>query len=122
MDAKPFGATFVWQHSVASGYLAGPGLHERLLDIGCEELPPAARRAPLGLAFAVRDRPTGFAPEVLLTALRADDGWRLGEQLSDLTELVRDVQRIDPRSGLISLHEPVHERVEAGKRFFHRRR
>ena len=119
MDAKPFGATFAWQHSVASGCLAGPGLHERLLDIGCEELPPAARRAPLGLAFAVRDRPTGFTPVVLLTALRADDGRRLGKQLPDLAQFVRDVQRIDPRSRLIGLDEAVHERVEARKRFFH---
>src|SRR4030081_1229731 len=58
--------------------LAGAGLHERLLYVRGEELAPSARRTFLGLALAVRDGPAGFAPEMLLPALRAYDGGRLG--------------------------------------------
>ena len=105
--------------SARTGGLAGPGLHERLLDICGEKLAPATRGAALRLAFAVRDRPAGFAPEVLLAALRSNDRWRLGEELPDLAELVRDAERIDPRPGLIRLHEAVHERVEPRERFCH---
>src|SRR6266566_4169307 len=67
--------------------LAGPRLHERLLYIGGEKLAPAACRALLGLALAVRDRPAGFAPEMALTTLRANHSGRLGEKLPDLAKL-----------------------------------
>src|SRR6267143_1858964 len=108
--------------NVRTDGLAGAGLHERLLDVGSEKLAPAARGALLGLAIAVRNRPAGFAPEMLLTALRAHDRGSFGKELPDLAQLPRDAQRVDPRAGLIRLDEAVHERIEAHERFFHGRR
>jgi len=87
-----------------------------------EKLAPAAGWALLGLALTVRDRAAGFAPVVLLTALRANDPGAFGEQLPDLAQLARDAQRLDPRSGLIRLNEAVHQSVEPRERFFHGRR
>ena len=122
MEAKRIPATFVWQHSYRTRGLAGSGLHERLLDIGGKKPAPAARGALLWLALAVRDRSAGFAPEMLLTTLCANDGRRFGKKLPDLAQLVRDAKGIDPGSGLIRLYEAVHECVEAHERFFHGRR
>jgi hypothetical protein len=101
---------------------AGAGLHEGLLDIGGEKLASATGWTLLGLALAMQDRPAGFAPEMFLSTLRANNGRRFREQLPDLAELVGDAQGIDPRSSLIRLDEPVHERVESRERFFHGRR
>jgi len=92
-----------------------------LLYVGGEKLAPAACRALLGLTLAVRDRPAGFAPEMVLTTLRANDSGRFGEKLSDLAQFARDLQGLDPRPGLIRLDEAVHERVEPHERFFHGR-
>ena len=108
--------------NVRTDGLAGAGLHERLLYIRGEKLAPATGGALLGLALAVRDRPAGFAPEMLLTTLRANHGGRFGEQLADLAQLVRDPQRIDPRAGLIRLDETIHQRIETREGFFHGRR
>jgi len=66
----------------------------------------------------MRDRPAGFAAEVLLTALGTNDGRRLGEELPDLAELARNSKRIDAGPGLVGLDETVHQCVEARERFF----
>src|ERR1700730_14532197 len=101
--------------------LAGAGLHEWLLDVRREELAPTARGAALGLALAVRDRPAGLAAEVPLTALRTHHGRCLREKLPDLAKLARDAEGIDPRSGLVSLHKAVHQRLKPDERLFHER-
>jgi hypothetical protein len=58
---------------------------------------------------------------MLLTALRANHGRRLGKELADLAQLARDPQRIDPGAGLIRLDETIHELIEAREGFFHGR-
>ena len=59
---------------------------------------------------------------MVLTTFRANHSGRFGEKLPDLAQLARDLQRLDPRPGLIRLDETVHERVEPRERFFHGRR
>src|SRR5207245_5013500 len=91
---------------------AGAGLHERLLDIGSEELRPAACRAALRGRRVVHRGPARLAAEMPVPARLGDDRGGLGEQLADLAELVRHAQRLDPRARLIGLDETVHERVK----------
>src|SRR5712691_6527001 len=99
--------------------LAGARLHEGLLDVRGEELPPTAVLTALGGLRAVGDRPARLAAIVFLPALRWDDRGAFQEELADLAELSRHMERVDARPGLVGFHEAVHEGVETLERFLH---
>ena len=63
------------------------------------------------------DGPARLAAKVPLAALRGDDRWRFGEQLTDRAELVRDPKRLDARPGLVGFDKTIHERVKTRQRF-----
>src|SRR6267143_1741219 len=93
--------------NVRTDGLAGAGLHERLLDVRGEELPPPARGATARLRVAVRNRSAGFAPKMSLAASCSDDGRRFGQELADLAELAGEGKGIDPRPGLIRFDQAI---------------